>query len=584
MEDKQTIQPTKNDIELPLATEDGGVLTSRAFVTGKSGSGKSNTVGVICEQILDQSLPLMVIDTEGEYYGLKEQYELLHVGATEECDLQVTVDHAEKLAELALEQNVPIILDISGFIDEDEANQLIEQTLRHLFQKEQKLKKPFPVVLEEAHNYIPQQGKSDLSEIVIKIGKQGRKRGLGIMAVSQRPADVKKSFITQCDWRIWHYFDYNNDLDVAKDILGKEYADRIADFEPGEAILECDFIEEDKIEVKFKRKQTFDAGATPTLDEDDKPELKSLDEGLIDELQQISERKRKERSRIEELEEKLEEEKERNEELEKDLERAREVQELGQQLVDAVREGGSDEQVAERLDDIKEKKNKRIHELETQLEEEEERNQELAEELKSYKKQVEELEEFREYQEMAEQLEDKKEMAEEAIQRLADVFDLDMDGSKNEKAKKQLKQKKNEIEKLQSRIDSLESKKDASVKEHRFDEAAEFLENEKVKEFVGKAAGSTTLAEKHYWDAVTFIAQNGEASSSELDPLLEVAKTNINKILKALEDHKVLNSKQDGKSKVYTLNKDGVSEILELHERRKNLREKREELKPAESS
>ncbi|MGM0683748.1 MAG: helicase HerA domain-containing protein, partial [Halobacteriota archaeon] len=93
-------------VELPVVD----VLTGRSFITGKSGSGKSNTASVVIENLLDNGFPVMIVDTDGEYYGLKEEYEILHAGADDECDIVVSPEHAEKLANLALEQNVPIIL------------------------------------------------------------------------------------------------------------------------------------------------------------------------------------------------------------------------------------------------------------------------------------------------------------------------------------------------------------------------------------------------------------------------------------------------------------------------------------------
>lgn len=127
----ETQQATMNgdDAETIAIDEDGEVtlpvvevLTGRAFLTGKSGAGKSNSASVVAEELLDRGFPLLIVDTDGEYWGLKEEYEILHVGADEECDLQVSSEHAPKLAELALEDNVPIILDVSGFLDEDEGD------------------------------------------------------------------------------------------------------------------------------------------------------------------------------------------------------------------------------------------------------------------------------------------------------------------------------------------------------------------------------------------------------------------------------------------------------------------------------
>jgi len=170
------------------------VLTGRSFITGKSGSGKSNTASVVIENLLDNGFPVMIVDTDGEYYGLKEEYEILHAGADDECDIVVSPEHAEKLANLALEQNVPIILDVSGYLEEDTANELLLEVVKQLFAKEKRLKKPFLLVVEECHEYIPEGGGMDeTGKMLIKVGKRGRKHGLGIVGISQRPADVKRT-------------------------------------------------------------------------------------------------------------------------------------------------------------------------------------------------------------------------------------------------------------------------------------------------------------------------------------------------------------------------------------------------------
>jgi len=203
------------DVTLPVVE----VLTGRAFLTGKSGAGKSNSASVIAEELLDRGFPLLIVDTDGEYWGLKEQYEILHVGADEECDLQVGAEHAGKLAELALEDNVPIILDVSGFLDADEGDALVRETARELFQREKKRKKPFLMLVEEIHEYIP-----------------------------------------------------------------------------------ADFLDTDIERVQVRRKRTFDAGATPDLDDFERPDLKSVSGDLVDELEQISEQEERRQDRIAQLE------------------------------------------------------------------------------------------------------------------------------------------------------------------------------------------------------------------------------------------------------------------------------------------
>ncbi|WP_135661486.1 ATP-binding protein [Halorhabdus rudnickae] len=312
------------------------VLTGRGFITGKSGSGKSNSASVIAENLLDKGFGLLIVDIDGEYYGLKEEYEILHVGADEECDIQVTTDHAGKLASLALEQNVPIILDVSSFLDEDEARELLTAVARQLFAKAKKCKQPFLMLVEEIHEYIPENGGLDeCGKMLIKIGKRGRKHGLGVTGISQRPADVKKDFITQCDWLVWHRLTWNNDTNVVRRILDAEYADAVESLDDGEAFLMTDWAETVQ-RVQFHRKQTFDAGATPGLDDFERPDLKSVSDDLVSELASISEQREETEDRIAELREELDKKNSRVAELEAELQDARDMSRMADQFVDAL--------------------------------------------------------------------------------------------------------------------------------------------------------------------------------------------------------------------------------------------------------
>jgi hypothetical protein len=320
------------DVSLPVVE----VLTGRAFITGKSGSGKSNTASVVIEKLLDASFPVLIVDIDGEYYGLKEKYEILHVGDDEECDIQVNPEHAEKIASLALEENVPIILDVSSFLDEEESKELLTAVARQLFAKEKKLKKPFLMLVEEIHEYLPEGGGLDeCGKMLIKIGKRGRKHGLGIAGISQRPADVKKDFITQCDWLVWHRLTWNNDTKVVRRVLDGEYAAAVEDLDDGEGFMMTDWSETVR-RVQFHRKQTFDAGATPGLDDFERPELKSVSEDLVSELATITEEEQAREDRIKELREELDKKNSRIAELETELQDARDMQRMAEQFTQAL--------------------------------------------------------------------------------------------------------------------------------------------------------------------------------------------------------------------------------------------------------
>ncbi|AKU07380.1 MULTISPECIES: helicase HerA domain-containing protein [Haloferax] len=319
-------------VDLPVVD----ILTGRGFVTGKSGSGKSNTASVIIENLLSANFPVLIVDTDGEYYGLKQEFELLHAGADEECDIQVSPEHAERLATLALEQNVPIILDVSGYLDDAASDELVTEVAKHLFAKEKKLKKPFLMLIEECHEYIPEKGGMDeAGKMLIKIGKRGRKHGLGVVGISQRPADVKKDFITQCDWLVWHRLTWRNDTKVVGRILGSEYADAIEDMGNGEGFLVTDWSESIR-RVQFHKKQTFDAGATPGLDDFERPDLKSVDGDLVSDLKEISDEKARQESRIADLRQEIDKKDAKIRQLERELEEARDLSRMADQFAQAM--------------------------------------------------------------------------------------------------------------------------------------------------------------------------------------------------------------------------------------------------------
>jgi len=88
-------------------------------VLGITGSGKTNTSAVILEEMLKYKYPMTIVDIDGEYWGLKQQFELLVVGKSKNVDIEVNVEHARQIAEMSISKNIPVILDMSGFLYED---------------------------------------------------------------------------------------------------------------------------------------------------------------------------------------------------------------------------------------------------------------------------------------------------------------------------------------------------------------------------------------------------------------------------------------------------------------------------------
>ncbi len=73
---------------------------------------------------------------------------------------------------------------------------------------------PFLLIVEEAHNYCPERGFGNAvsSNILRTVASEGRKFGMGLCIVSQRPAKVDKNIISQCNTNIILKVTNPNDL------------------------------------------------------------------------------------------------------------------------------------------------------------------------------------------------------------------------------------------------------------------------------------------------------------------------------------------------------------------------------------
>lgn len=58
--------------------------------------------------------------------------------------------------------------------------------------------RPLLVALEEAHTYLSKEGKGRAAVAARRIAKEGRKYGVGLMLVSQRPSEIDPTILSQC--------------------------------------------------------------------------------------------------------------------------------------------------------------------------------------------------------------------------------------------------------------------------------------------------------------------------------------------------------------------------------------------------
>ena len=100
---------------------------------------------------------------------------------------------------------------------------------------------PFMLVCEEAHNYIPKNGGAEYNaskHSIERIAKEGRKYGLNLMVVSQRPSEVSETIFSQCNNFIVLKLTNVNDQNCIKNLLPDNNAS-LVDTLPTLAAGEC---------------------------------------------------------------------------------------------------------------------------------------------------------------------------------------------------------------------------------------------------------------------------------------------------------------------------------------------------------
>ncbi|MBA7544901.1 hypothetical protein ES705_37262 [subsurface metagenome] len=104
------------------------------------------------------------------------------------------------------------------------------------------------LVIEEAHNFCPERGfeKAVSSNILRTIASEGRKFGLGLLVISQRPARVDKNVISQCNTQIILRVTNPNDIKALSrglEFMSSEMEEEIKRIPQGVALLSSPSIE-----------------------------------------------------------------------------------------------------------------------------------------------------------------------------------------------------------------------------------------------------------------------------------------------------------------------------------------------------
>ncbi len=260
-------------------------------ILGVRGSGKTNTAAVFVEELLSKGVPVIVLDIDGEYWTLRESYDVLILSADEKADIQLNIDNneqASRLAEALLDTYVPAVIDLSEFII-DEYSKYLVAFLEELWRSSKLYRRPLFLVVEEAHEFIPQGYSSPVKNVLVRIALRGRKRGLGLIMVSQRSAKVEKDVLSQAEYYVLHKIVHPADLRVYKELLPlspREIENIVPKLGVGEALF-YDGLSVRR--VKVRKRKTFHVGYTPKAYSKISFRLRSIDKSLLERILSVIE-------------------------------------------------------------------------------------------------------------------------------------------------------------------------------------------------------------------------------------------------------------------------------------------------------
>ena len=166
-------------------------IAGRALVQATSRAGKSWLARFILEQTHGR-LQHLVVDPEGEYASLRENFDYLLVSAEGGAgDLRATVETAPALCRGIMEASVSVILDLYA-MKLDERRAFVGAFLGELMSLGREYWRPLLTVIDEAHRFAPQDGAVASSEAVAELTSQGGKRAYGSLLMTQRMSKLDK--------------------------------------------------------------------------------------------------------------------------------------------------------------------------------------------------------------------------------------------------------------------------------------------------------------------------------------------------------------------------------------------------------
>ena len=257
-------------------------VTGTEAILGRKGSGKSHTASVMAEELLQAGQQIIVIDPTDAWWGLRAGRDATHQGypvavlGGDHADVPLESGAGKEVAAALVASRASAILSTGDF-GNAEACRFTADFLNELFRLQSKDKNPVKLIIDEADAIAPERplGAEMLSQgAAQKIVRRGRSRGIGCLMITQRPQQLAKSVLSQADMLVLMRLSHPRDIGAVEEWVrvqaDEKQADEVMAALPALPVGAGYLWHPDKgllTRVTFRRRRTFDSGATPKANE-----------------------------------------------------------------------------------------------------------------------------------------------------------------------------------------------------------------------------------------------------------------------------------------------------------------------------
>lgn len=208
------------------------LISGKLLLQAGTGGGKSFAIRRVLEQSFGK-IPHIILDTEGEFASLREKFDYILIGKG--YDIGADPKTAALMALRLWERRVSAIIDLYE-LDPEDRQRFVDAFINAMINAPKSLWKPVLLVIDEAHEYAPENEKGEYSLSMLRLASKGRKRHIAAVFATQSIASLSKRIVASCKNKLIGYASETNDVKRAAFELGMTPQEGLIlrDLEPGE--------------------------------------------------------------------------------------------------------------------------------------------------------------------------------------------------------------------------------------------------------------------------------------------------------------------------------------------------------------